>query len=219
MAAGGGLLIPVADDRDGWRAKTPMGRTTRIRSKVAGVSHRNDDGSDRQKLIRKYCQGGGELLAIPERSRYAASGTAIGLWVPSGRRPSKIGYIQDELVGDLLDHFKNGGGSAVRILDVTGGTRDKPSRGVNFEIELIPAEAKPKPKSRPKPKSERPANEWNLGDRLYVAARLTQGAFSAATRGLETGYRNLPDWAQPVVWGVGASTLLVLFALFLRLWR
>lgn len=213
-----------------------MARTDRIISKVSGVSFDNDDGSSRQKLIKKYCRNDSKLLAIPERNRYATTGKAVGLWVPTGLGGrSQIGHVSDEWADQVYKHLESGGTATVRILNVTGGTRDKPSFGVNFEILLTYPEPEQQATEKPKAKRERPASkpkptpppkappqstpDWKMGDRLYVAGEYSKRFAGAVARGLVAGYRGLPDWAQPIAWGLGAAIAIVAFMLLFRAWR
>lgn len=200
-----------------------MDRKRRIRSKVAGVTHKNDDGSDRQKAIKRLCRADGELLAIPEQNRHAAGGVAVGLWVQGRFGRSQIGYVGDDLVGDVLYYLKAGGTARVRILDVTGGTWGKPTRGVNFEIELIPAGEKPAPAATNNPvPAPAPTSEpvsIRIGDRLYVARQHLLRAGAAVASGCLAAYRGLPGWAQPIAWGFGLGGVVVVIAILFRTFR
>jgi|GEM_PF-2987386 len=103
-----------------------------IHSKVAGVTF-----DRRQGVIAKYCNPGTELIAIPEPDNpHSEDGTAVGLWVPVGTKRYQVGYVRDGLSADVFDHIDDGGTVRVRVLEVTGGEPDKPTRGLNIEIEL-----------------------------------------------------------------------------------
>ena len=51
----------------------------------------------------------------------------------------QIGYLSDEsgAAQQVFDYAMAGGAAAAEIKDVTGGTRDKPTLGVNIEITLV----------------------------------------------------------------------------------
>jgi hypothetical protein len=118
-----------------------MLRVRTIRSKVAGVSFPNPDGSSRQRIIRKLCRAGTTLrVRLEPQNRYGEN--AIGLWV-LGRwllmfpTEYQIGYINEELATGLRRDIDDGCSISVRILDVTGGGWfRKRFYGVNIEIRL-----------------------------------------------------------------------------------
>src|SRR5262249_21740741 len=127
-------MIPVAEETvtmipSPWVDPPSKGPATMppgtIRSKVVGVTFANDDGSDRQTIIRRFCRAGKSLEVRPEPENPHSS-NAIGLWV-KGRRfivlPAQyqIGHINDELVGELRQDLDQGCQISVRILNVTGG--------------------------------------------------------------------------------------------------
>ncbi len=103
-------------------------------SKVSGTAHKNSDGFDRQFLIRRYCKRGMQLILKPEPEN-PYDKEAIGLWI-SVRvwflfpTEFQIGYINQELSGELSRHRAKGGRVTVTIKNVTGGTGGK-NFGVN----------------------------------------------------------------------------------------
>jgi len=112
-----------------------------VRSKVAGVSFPNDDGSSRQRIIRKYCRAGKSLeVRLEPDNRY--SDDAMGLWV-RGRWllifPARyqIGHIKNEIATQIREDVIRGCPISVRILNVTGGGWfRKQYYGVNIEIRV-----------------------------------------------------------------------------------
>lgn len=175
-----------------------------IKSKVFGVTFANDDGSDRQRIIREHCRPGVSLAVVHEPNNpHSPDGTALGLWVPaitgSQSRMMKIGHIRDGLSGDILDYLDEGLVAKVRILEVTGGTKDKPSLGVSIEIEMVKAARSPRRPRAVRPvQAISPPSDFHPGDYLYVAWRYVQW-----------GYQSLPDWAQPILWGGGIAAAVV----------
>jgi hypothetical protein len=110
-----------------------------VRSKVAGVSYANDDGSSRQRIIHKYCRAGKSLdVRLEPDNRY--SDDAMGLWV-RGRWllifPARyqVGYIKNEIATQIREDVVRGCPISVRITEVTGGGWfRKPYYGVNIQI-------------------------------------------------------------------------------------
>ncbi len=113
-----------------------------VRSKVAGVSFRNRDGSDRQRIIRKFCRAGKSLeVRLEPDNRYSED--AIGLWV-RGRwlfiLPARyqVGYVKEAVASQIREDVIRGSRISVRILEVTGGGGwfRTHYHGVNIEIRL-----------------------------------------------------------------------------------
>ena len=105
-------------------------------SKIAGTSHKNDDGTDRQELIRKHCRKGSELILIREPDN-PYSDDAIGIWIRSGdffKQNYQIGYVTSYAARDLAYYMDRGGKVKAIIKEITGGTRSKPSLGINIQI-------------------------------------------------------------------------------------
>jgi len=112
-----------------------------VRSKVAGVSFPNDDGSSRQRIIRKYCRAG-KLLDVRLEPDNRYSDDAMGLWV-RGRwlfifpASYQVGHIRNEIASQIREDVVRGCPISVRILDVTGGGWfRKRYYGVNIEIRV-----------------------------------------------------------------------------------
>ena len=105
-----------------------------IRTKLVGVTFRNDDGSKRQSLIRRRCRPGTVLRAIREPENEFDSDAICG-WARGWLgRWGQIGYLSADLAGDLAELVDEGDRLTIRVLDVTGGWFR--SRGVNVEIEV-----------------------------------------------------------------------------------
>jgi hypothetical protein len=98
-------------------------------SKVSGVSYSNDDGTDRQKIIKKYCKPGMPLILQYEpENKFDKNAIAIFIEV-KGKR-FQIGYVSSAAARDLRIEKYN-----VTIKDITGGTRDQKTIGVNILFE------------------------------------------------------------------------------------
>ena len=102
-----------------------------IRTKVSGVSFENRDGSERQRIIAK-CKAGDRLyLRHDPDNEYSDFAIEVHHGPPG--HETQIGFLEDALASNLLNHLS---AISANILDVTGGTPDKPTRGVNMEILL-----------------------------------------------------------------------------------
>ena len=118
------ILETFATARHPNRARAMM----TIRTKVSGVSFENRDGSERQRIIAK-CKAGDRLyLRHDPDNEYSDFAIEVHHGPPG--HETQIGFLEDGLASNLLNHL------SVNILDVTGGTPDKPTRGVNMEILL-----------------------------------------------------------------------------------
>ena len=100
-------------------------------TKVFGVSHRNPDGSERQDLIRQ-CRVF-DILSLrhdPENEHDSCAVEVHRLGV------GQIGFIGRHLNAEIVSHIEDGGQVYTRIIEITGGSSDKPTLGVNIEIVL-----------------------------------------------------------------------------------
>jgi hypothetical protein len=111
-------------------------RIKQFHSKVVGVTFANDDGSSRQKNIRKFCKSGLPLTLIHEADN-PVSDCALGVWVRGGWTDDlhQIGHIRSGLAEDLLDDMEAGNKVEVTISEVTGGYSKH--LGVNILIKIV----------------------------------------------------------------------------------
>jgi len=98
-----------------------------IYSKLSGVTHHNADGTSRQDVIAELCYQGQPLLLIREPNQYSPDN--IGVYVAY-----QVGYVNPELARELAHLIDVGIPVEARITDITGGSEDKPTRGVNVEF-------------------------------------------------------------------------------------
>lgn len=98
-----------------------------IYSKLSGVTHHNRDGSNRQEIIAGLCYPGQSLLLIREPNQYSQDN--IGVYVAY-----QVGYVSPELSREIAPLIDAGVPVEARITDITGGTEEKPTRGVNVEF-------------------------------------------------------------------------------------
>lgn len=100
-----------------------------IYSKLQGVTHTNSDGSQRQDVIAELCYPGQTLLLLREPNQYSFNN--IGVYVAY-----QVGHINPELAGELAPLIDAGGVVQAQITEITGGTEDKPTRGVNVSFTI-----------------------------------------------------------------------------------
>ena len=102
-----------------------------IHSKVVGVTFKNKDGSSRQKNIKRYVTDDMELHF--KGYQYKPGQPAIAILAKENDFSTQIDNISAELVETILN---SGDDTEMKIVcvNVTGGTPDKPTLGVNIEI-------------------------------------------------------------------------------------
>lgn len=109
-----------------------------IHSKIAGVAAKNPNGGSRQNYILAFCKPGTPLILKREPDNVYDK-NAIGVWIKATAfffftSEVQIGFISAELAGELARHIDNGGYVSGHILNVTGGTENKTSLGVNIQL-------------------------------------------------------------------------------------
>jgi hypothetical protein len=105
-------------------------------SKVRGVTYGN-----RQDIIRKYIKPGAYLLLKQDPDNEHDPNAIAVMFVNKRRLRSDellcIGYIGRELAAELIGHMAKGKGISATVKEITGGTRDKPTLGVNLQIYIL----------------------------------------------------------------------------------
>ena len=111
---------------------------TDYKTKVFGV-----DRGNRQKIIKKHVREGQKLLFIRE-SKNPVDPNAIGIWAETSgllrKKRLQIGYLSEQWAKQIAPALDGGWRYDLTVLAVTGGTRDKPTRGVNIQIKLLEPE-------------------------------------------------------------------------------
>lgn len=105
-------------------------------AKVAGVTFPNADGTERQPFIRKCRRGDPLILEYERNNPYSVYATRI-LWRHPGLFKStlvQIGYAPEYLAEEICGAVWTEMSAQAVIKNVTGGTSDKPIRGVNFVV-------------------------------------------------------------------------------------
>jgi len=99
-------------------------------TKVVGVTHRNPDGSSRQEIIRN-CEVG-ERLHLVREPENPHDPSAIKVCRESGEQ---LGYISADVAFRMAGEIDGGDKFVAWASDLTGGSEDRPTRGVNIKID------------------------------------------------------------------------------------
>jgi hypothetical protein len=110
--------------------KEEHARLMRLRhtfAKVAGVTYPNDDGSERQDIIKR-CKVGEQLtLRHDAYNEYSIFATQV-----LRANGEQLGHAPEYLAEMICSELEAGYSATGILKDLTGGTWDKPTRGVNF---------------------------------------------------------------------------------------
>ncbi|MFN2237669.1 MAG: hypothetical protein ACK2U1_25845 [Anaerolineales bacterium] len=98
-----------------------------IYSKLQGVTRTNRDGTNRQEIITELCYPGQQLLLMRAPNQYSQNNLDVYVAYQVGQVSSELA----EMLAPILDE-----GHIVRahITEITGGSDDKPTRGVNVSF-------------------------------------------------------------------------------------
>jgi hypothetical protein len=96
-------------------------------AKVAGVTFPNDDGSERQRIIKNCKVGEPLVLRHDAYNEYSLFATQV-----LRENGEQLGHAPEYLAERICQEVESGFRSAGVLKNVTGGTSDKPTRGVNF---------------------------------------------------------------------------------------
>ena len=100
-----------------------------IYSKLQGVTRTNRDGTDRQEIIAELCYQGQQLLLMRAPNRY--SDNNLDVYVAY-----QVGQVNPEVADLLAPILDEGGVVRVHVTEITGGSEDKPTRGVNVSFSI-----------------------------------------------------------------------------------
>jgi hypothetical protein len=107
-------------------------RANRLRhefAKVAGVSFPNDDGSERQEIVTRCFAGEQLILQHDAYNEYSIFATKV-----LRLNGEQLGHAPEYLAQRIVERAEQGYAACGVLLDVTGGTFDKPTRGVNLVV-------------------------------------------------------------------------------------
>ena len=98
-------------------------------SKLQGVTRTNADGSQRQDVIAELCYQGQQLLLMRAPNQFSHNN--IDMYVAY-----QIGQVNPDLADLLAPILDQGGMVRAHITEITGGTEEKPTRGVNVSFTI-----------------------------------------------------------------------------------
>jgi hypothetical protein len=105
-------------------------------SKIVGVTHKDDNGTERQDNCRKVVDG--QKLYVVLETNNAFDPQAMKIFADEALQ-LPLGYVQRELAKDLQTQMQQGWSYEVFATKRTGGERGK-STGVNIRIVAHKAE-------------------------------------------------------------------------------
>ena len=105
-------------------------------SKVVGVTAKNSNGQSRQSYIRRFCKPGMKVTLIREPNN-EYDNNAVGVWIKARSfifftADVQIGYLNADIAPEIARHMDRGNKMFCEITEVTGGTHDKQTLGVNI---------------------------------------------------------------------------------------
>ena len=100
-----------------------------IYSKLQGVTRTNRDGTSRQEIIAELCYQGQQLVLMRSPNQYSANNLDVYV-------AYQIGQVNPELADLLAPILNEGGVVRAEITEITGGSDDKPTRGVNISFTI-----------------------------------------------------------------------------------
>lgn len=116
-------------------AAVEQARSRRIRhrfAKVAGVTFPNDDGTERQSILRKCSPGEQLVLRHDPYNRFSPFATQVLRL--SGEQ---LGHVPEYLAEQVCAEVDHGYRAIGVLTALTGGTWDKPIRGANLAIFFV----------------------------------------------------------------------------------
>ena len=110
--------------------------TRELWTKVVGVTFSNTEEAegrrDRQRIIEDALLDGHPFLELIREPENPHDKNAISVWFDQ----EKVGYLSADLVADLSPLFDKGGTIAPFDCEITGGTLDNPTLGVNLGLQI-----------------------------------------------------------------------------------
>lgn len=100
-------------------------------SSIVGVSHKNRDRTSRQKIIRESLHPNTKLELVLENDN-PVDKNAVALLAPNG---GQVGYLSSGLAKQVRGWMRDGMQVTIIVKEITGGTRDKPTYGVNILVQ------------------------------------------------------------------------------------
>lgn len=101
-----------------------------IETRVAGVTFENDDGTNRQEILKK-CKPGDSIVL--EHWPMPEDEYAVKVLRENGEQ---LGHIPREDAEDVAEWLGSANSVTAKIKKITGGTKDKPTIGCIIEIRI-----------------------------------------------------------------------------------
>ncbi len=101
-------------------------------AKVAGVTFPNDDGSERQAIIKRCKPGEQLVLKHDSYNKYSIFATAV-----CRMNREQLGHAPEYLAERIVNEIEDGFNAIGVLAEVTGGTFDKPTYGANFVVFFV----------------------------------------------------------------------------------
>lgn len=106
-----------------------------IKTKVSGVTFEH-----RQAAIKAHGKKGRTLVLVAEPDN-PADPAAVAVYLERPRLLGKnqhyhVGYLNGRLAADVQKAWKNGKTVTATVLQITGGSKEKPTMGVNVLIRI-----------------------------------------------------------------------------------
>lgn len=98
-------------------------------TKVAGISKEG-----RQGIVKQHCKVG-QTVFLKREPQNPYDKNAIGVWIQAGMTQKQIGYIPDGTNRRFAAAMDRGKNLRAKIKNITGGTKEHKTIGVNLEIE------------------------------------------------------------------------------------
>ena len=106
-----------------------MQPTETIYSKLQGVTRTNQDDTNRQEIITELCYQGQQLLLMRAPNQFSENNLDVYV-------AYQIGQVNPELADLLAPILDEGGVVKAHITEITGGSEEKPTRGVNVSFTI-----------------------------------------------------------------------------------
>ena len=100
-----------------------------IYSKLQGVTRTNRDGTNRQEIITELCYQGQQLLLMRAPNQYSENNLDVYV-------AFQVGQVNSELADLLAPILDEGRIVRAHITEITGGSEEKPTRGVNVRFTI-----------------------------------------------------------------------------------
>lgn len=100
-----------------------------IYSKLQGVTRTNRDGTNRQEIITELCYPGQQLLLMRAPNQYSENNLDVYV-------AFQVGQVNSELADLLAPILDEGRIVRAHVTEITGGSEEKPTRGVNVRFTI-----------------------------------------------------------------------------------